>query len=180
MEETRNFTWRLFCDCYIEAVKDRLYKPELYGEDKQKAAQYALYTVLYRILQLLAPVMPFMTEEIYQLMYSEQKKIQSIHLSPWPAPNTKLINDEAEKNGDLVIAVITEIRREKSEKHLPLNSPIKRLKIYARQKESAKAIMEGKEDISGTCKISHLEIIHSKGEGRQVQPYKDLCFVAEY
>ncbi|MCK4474394.1 valine--tRNA ligase, partial [Candidatus Bathyarchaeota archaeon] len=68
MEEIRDFTWHVLCDHYIEAAKDRLYKPESYGEEKRKAAQHALYAVLYRVLQLLAPISPHLTEEIYQTM----------------------------------------------------------------------------------------------------------------
>jgi len=180
IEESRNFAWHVFCDYYIEAVKDRLYKPEAYGEEKKKAAQHTLYTVLYRILQLLAPITPHITEEIYQTMYAEDKEEKSITVSSWPTLAEKLIDDDAEKCGDLIVAVINEIRREKSEKHLPLNTPIKKLTVYAGTKESAKMIMEGKEDISGTCKVGYFEIILKKGEGREVKPYSDVQFIAEY
>ncbi|MEM2118784.1 MAG: valine--tRNA ligase [Candidatus Bathyarchaeia archaeon] len=180
MEEVRNFTWHVFCDCYIEAVKDRLYKPEAYGEEKKKAAQFALYTVLHNILQLLAPITPHVTEEIYQTLFAEDKKCKSIHQSPWPVPDERLIDEEAEKHGDLAIAVINEVRREKSEKHMPLNAPIKKLRIYTKNKENAKALMDCKDDISGTCKIAHFEILLNKGEGREVKPYSDVRFIAEY
>jgi valyl-tRNA synthetase len=180
VEETRNFAWHVFCDYYIEAVKDRLYKPERYGEERKRAAQYTLYTVLYRVLQLLAPITPHVTEEIYQIMYAEEKVCKSVHLSPWPTSGEKLIDEEAEKTGDLIVAVINEIRRDKSERHLPLNTQIKRLTVYAGTKDSAKMIMEGKEDIAGTCKVGYFEILLKKGEGREVKPYGDVRFVAEY
>jgi len=45
IEEIRNFTWHIFCDKYIEAVKDRLYKPELYGEEIRNGVQFTLYKV---------------------------------------------------------------------------------------------------------------------------------------
>jgi valyl-tRNA synthetase len=180
MEETRNFAWHVFCDCYIEAAKDRLYKPEAYGTEKRKAAQYTLYTVLHKILQLLAPLTPHVTEEIYQLMYADEKSYKSIHISPWPSVDKKLIDEQTEKAGDLIMAVIAEIRKEKAEKHKPLNAEIKRLSIYAREKDAAKAIMEGKEDIAGTCKAKYVEILLEKGEGREVKPYPNLSFKAEF
>jgi valyl-tRNA synthetase len=180
LEETRNFAWHVFCDYYIEAVKDRLYKPEHHGEEKRKAAQYTLYAVLHRILQLLAPMIPHVTEEIYQIMYAEEKRCRSINLSSWPIPDEKRFDEEAEKCGDIIMAVINEVRREKSEKHLPLNTQIKRLTVHAREKELAKMVMAGKEDISGTCKVGYLEIILKKGEGREVKPYDKITFVAEY
>jgi valyl-tRNA synthetase len=179
IEETRNFAWHVFCDCYIEAVKDRLYKPEHYGEEKRKAAQYTLYTVLYRILQLLAPITPHVTEEIYQIMYADDKGSKSINLSPWPTPDEKLIDEEIEKHGDLIVAIINEIRREKSEKHMPLNAPIRKLKTYAGSKDFAEIIEEGKEDICGTCKIEDFEVVSKKGDGREVANYSDVRFVME-
>jgi len=180
IEEIRNFTWHVFCDCYIEAVKDRLYKPDFYGKEKREAVQYTLYTVLYRILQLLAPITPHVTEEIYQIMYAEDKNHKSVHLSPWPTLDEKLVDEEAEKRGDLIIAVITEIRREKAEKRMPLNTQIKKLIIYAGGKDTAEIIMEGREDISGTCKVANIEVLPKKGEGREIKPYSDIQFLAEY
>ncbi len=54
VEDIRNFTWHVFCDFYVEAVKDRLYQPQVHGQQKRLAAQYTLYEVLYRVLQLLS------------------------------------------------------------------------------------------------------------------------------
>jgi valyl-tRNA synthetase len=179
MEEIRNFVWHIFCDYYLEAVKDRLYKPEIYRE-KRKAAQYTLYTVLYRILQLLAPTTPHLTEEIYQTMYAEDKGYKSIHLSPWPKLDEKRISEEAEKHGDLIMAVITEVRREKAEKRMPLNTQIKKLTIYVGEKEMAETIMENSEDIVGTCKVAKIDVLPKEGEGREIKPYSKMRFVTEY
>lgn len=181
LEETRNFTWRVFCDQYLEAVKDRLYKPQLYGEEKRKAVQYTLYNVLYRIIQLLAPISPHITEEIYQTMYAETIGQKSIQLAPWPELDKGKVDEETEKKGDLVMAVITEIRREKSEKRKPLNTPIKRVKLYTnRNNEFARVLSENKEDIMGTCKISYIEILLEKGKGRQVQEFPQISVISEY
>jgi valyl-tRNA synthetase len=179
MEELRNFTWRTFCDCYLEAVKDRLYNPEVYGQEKRKAAQYTLYLVLERILKLLAPIIPHVTEEIFQTMYADQKNPKSIHVSPWPTTDQKRIDEEAEKQGDLLMAIITEVRREKAEKHLPLNTQIKTLTVYAGEKGNAEMIQEGQEDITGTCKVTAITVLPKKGEGREIGHY-DVHFTAEY
>jgi len=180
IEEIRNFTWHIFCDQYIEAVKDRLYKPELYGEEIRNGVQFTLYKVLYRIIQLLAPITPHITEEIYQTMYAEDIGQKSLQLAPWPKPDLGKIDEEAEKKGNLVMAVITEIRREKAEKRKPLNAPIKRVKIYGGKSEFARVISENKEVIVGTCKISQLEILSAKGNGRRVQEIPEISFISEY
>ncbi len=179
-QEIRNFTWHQLCDRYIEAIKHRLYKPEEYGEEKQRAAQETLYTAIYRILQILAPITPHITEEIYRLMYAEDKKHASIHISPWPEPEEANINKEAEKHGDLVMSVIEEIRREKAEQSVPLNAVIKKLTIHTGSKQRAQMLDLAVEDIQGTCKIEKITVLSAEGEGREVQEYPNIRFVAEY
>jgi valyl-tRNA synthetase len=195
VEEIRNFTWHVFCDCYVEAVKDRLYRPEVYGEAKRAAAQHALSEVLYWILQLLAPVAPHLTEEIYQTMYAKHKGYRSLQLSPWPKPEQVLVDEQAEKSGDLIMALITEVRREKAEKRMPLNSQVKRLRVYAGDGETAEIIKEGGEDIAGTCKVASLEVNPERRtsrrgrpiggkeiiqDGREVAQFPKVYFITEY
>ncbi len=180
IEEVRNFTWHQLCDEYIEAIKHRLYNPEAYGDEKKKAAQHTLYTAIYRVLQLLAPITPHATEEIYQLMYKENMKHDSIHTSPWPVPEVDKIDEEAEKYGDLIIATIGEIRRDKAERRKSLNTPIKKLTIYAGSNESKHILNQAVEDINGTCKTEKIQILPQKQEGRKIQEYPNVQFTAEY
>lgn len=172
MEDIRNFTWHVFCDFYVEAIKDRLYRPEVYGKANAAAAQHTLYEVLYRILQLVAPVIPHMTEEIYQLMYLDGKGYPSIQVSQWPKFNPALVDEAVEKNGDLVTAIMGEIRRDKAEKKLPLNTPIKNLIIYAKDETIAASIRPGCVDIAATLKIEKIAVALENGEGRRVGQYE--------
>jgi valyl-tRNA synthetase len=171
VEEIRNFTWHIFCDFYVEAVKDRLYNAKTYGQANKAAAQYTLYEVLYRLLQLLAPVTPHLTEEIYQYMYLDGKGYKSIQVSAWPKFNSALVDEAAEKDGDLITAIMSEVRRDKAEKKLPLNAPIKNLTIYAKDDATAVAIRQGCIDIAATLKIENIKVIAEKAEGRQVAKY---------
>ncbi len=180
IEEARNFTWHQLCDEYIEAIKHRLYNPETYGDEKKKAAQHTLYTAIYRVLQLLAPITPHATEEIYQLMYKENMKHDSIHTSPWPVPEVDKIDEEAEKYGDLIIATIGEIRRDKAERRKSLNTPIKKLTIYAGSNKSKHILDQAVEDINGTCKTDKIQILPQKQEGRKIQEYPNVQFTVEY
>jgi valyl-tRNA synthetase len=180
VEEIRNFTWHTLCDCYVEAVKDRLYRPETHGEAKKAAAQHTLYEVLYRVLRLLSPITPHLTEEIYQAMYADCKGCKSLQLSPWPEFEQALVDEEAERCGDLIIAVIAEVRREKAEKHMPLNTQVKKLTVYAEDRETAEIIREGEGDITGTCKVTSLEVLAEKGSGREIVQHPEVHFVAEY
>ncbi|KPV65258.1 MAG: Isoleucine--tRNA ligase [Candidatus Bathyarchaeota archaeon BA1] len=180
IEEFRSFTWHVLCDSYIEATKHRLYKPEAYGEEKKMATQHTLYTAIYALLRLLAPISPHIAEEIYQAMYARNKGHKSIHVSPWPAPDKERIDEEAEECGDLIMEVIGEIRRDKAGRRIPLNAPIKKLTIYAGSKKSAHILDQAVEDIAGTCKTVGIEISPKKGEGRPIRGYPSIQFIAEY
>ncbi len=177
IEEIRNFAWRDLCDNYIEAAKHRFYKGDVYGQEKREAAQYALYTTLYRLLQIFAPIAPHITEEIYQTMFAESVKQKSIHLSSWPQVEEAKIDEEAIEKGDLLVAVIGEIRREKARKRMPLNASIEELTIYGGTKENAKTLAESSEDIEGTCKIEKINILSREGEGVEVKGYPEIRFV---
>jgi valyl-tRNA synthetase len=180
VEEVRNFAWHTLCDCYVEAVKDRLYRSEVHGEAKKAAAQHALYEVLFRVLRLMAPITPHLTEEIYQAMYADCKGFSSLQLASWPEFQQTTMDEEAEKRGDLIIAVIGEVRREKAEKRMPLNAQVKKLTVYAGDAETAEMIKAGERDIAGTCKIETLRVLAEKGSGKEMAQYPEVSFVAEY
>jgi valyl-tRNA synthetase len=179
VEDIRNFTWHVFCDYYLEAVKDRLYNPDLSGTTKKLAAQDTLYQVLYRILQLLAPVAPHLTEEIYQHMFKDYKGFESLQVSPWPEFNAAIVDEEAEKNGDMTIATMTAFRNFKAENKQALNAQYSCLTINTGSAEYAKILKASFEDIRGTLKVNELIITpQKKPDGRQISPY-DMYFEAK-
>ncbi|MEA2089959.1 MAG: valine--tRNA ligase [Thermoproteota archaeon] len=180
VEEIRNFAWHTFCDNYIEAAKDRLYQPEKYGEEKRRAAQYTLHTTIFRLLQLLAPIMPYATEEIYQSMYAEDMPYESVHVSAWPTVDEGKIDEEAEESGGLIMAVIESVRRDKSERGLPLNTSVKKLVVYAGNKKSGDVLEKGRSDVAGTCRVEKLKVSFEKGKGGEVEGYADVRFMVEY
>jgi valyl-tRNA synthetase len=180
VEDIRNFTWHVFCDYYVEAVKDRLYRPEVNGKESRLAAQYTLYEVLYRLLQLFAPVAPHITEEIYQYMYLDGKGYLSIQVSAWPKVNPAFISEEIEKQGDLIIAVLGEIRNDKSQKKIALNAPIKTVTVYAGNTENAKILQKGAVDIASTLKIENIKILPEKSTVARQVPQTDVSIAAEY
>jgi valyl-tRNA synthetase len=175
MDGIRNFTWHVLCDCYIEATKHRLYK----RDRGVNAVKHTLSTAIFRILQLLAPISPHITEEMYQLMFASEKGYRSVHLSPWPGIDQTKIDDETRRRGDLVVALIREIRKYKAEERMALNAPIDKLTVYAGGEESAEILAQAKNDVVGTCKVEAFKLLPTKGEGREVQGYPDVRFVVD-
>ena len=78
VQKVYDFIWEEFCDWYIEMVKPRLYND---GDTTKSAALWTLKTVLVNALKLLHPYMPFITEEIFCTLQSEE---ESIMISRWP------------------------------------------------------------------------------------------------
>lgn len=154
----KHFFWHDVCDNYLEVCKHRLYNPEIYGEDARKAAQYTLYSLILNSLKMMAPIIPHITEELYQMYFVKQEKETSIHISPWPRPNESLIDEEAERRGELVIDLISRIRRYKAGIGIPLNYELGNVGIYAAN-EVASFLKEEKGTIEGAMRIGKLEIL---------------------
>ncbi|MFH1642653.1 MAG: valine--tRNA ligase [Nanoarchaeota archaeon] len=150
--DVENFFWHDFCDNYLEIVKDRLYNPDKRGKNARYSAQYGLYTSLLSILKMMAPVMPHITEEIYQLFFNKIENKTSIHISSWPEPFK--IDEESDKAGELVVYTVQKARQSKSEQNLSLKTPLK--SIFIEGKISKDAFDSIKDDLMGATKTENI------------------------
>lgn len=117
------FVWNDFCDWYVELAKNRLY----HGEEEVKSAALTRAIVLFgEMLKLVHPFMPFISEEIWQLL-DQRKEGESISTSQFPKYDSALINEKAEQEIEFVQQVITAIRNIRGEMNI---SPAKPIKVY--------------------------------------------------
>jgi valyl-tRNA synthetase len=145
--ETEQFFWQMFADDYLEIVKKRVYQGE--GE-KKKSAQYVLYKSLLIILKLFAPIMPFITEEIYQEYFKKQEKDKSIHVSKWPEYQEIKLEDNV---FDVFVDLLGKIRQEKSKAQKAMNS-----EIILTLDRSIKKRLEGVlEDLKNVMNVSEIK-----------------------
>ncbi len=123
------FTWHNFCDWYIELIKPYLYQ----GEDPQlrRNTQAVLIYVLERILRLLHPFMPFITEEIWQRLPHEG---ESITIAPWPNGDDLPEEEGASRRMERVMGVITAIRNIRGEMGVP---PSRKVNVTLRVEDEA-------------------------------------------
>jgi valyl-tRNA synthetase len=169
-EATRNFIWHVLCDHYLEAAKHRLY-----GEGDQKtAAQETLYYAMKVILKLMAPITPHLSEEIYNIMYSEEKG-DSIHNSDWPKTDKTLLNPEIEEIGDKIIAIISSIRKHKNRIGISLNAEIQNIIIFSTEEKTLHVLEKGIIDIAETLKAKKVKTQIGGGE-HEIEGYSDLSF----
>jgi len=128
--EVEKFFWHQFCDNYLEIIKDRMYNPEGRGIEARKSAQYGLYHGLLSIIKMMAPIMPHITEEIYQLYFASKEGDKSIHISKWPTLSRD--DPDSEQIGAVVTEAVEHVRRAKSEKKVSLKTPVSQLFIKAK------------------------------------------------
>lgn len=124
------FFWQDYCDNYVELTKNQLFNPHEYDAAKVAATKWTLYHVGLRILQLYAPYLPFVTETIYQQLYAAQEKIVSIHQTKFAVVQTEYVFKQEAALMDIIIQLVSTIRKLKTEKQLSLKVPIQKLTLY--------------------------------------------------
>jgi valyl-tRNA synthetase len=121
--EVEQFFWSDFCDNYLEFIKHRLY-----AENSDARAKAVLYRVLLAIIKMYAPILPFITEEIYQLYFQKFDGAASIHQSVWPTMIAELLKPEERKEFEAVVDLIAAIRKFKSDNQISLGAEIEEFK----------------------------------------------------
>ena len=121
VQKVYDFIWEEFCDWYIEMVKPRLYND---GDTTKSAALWTLKTVLVNALKLLHPYMPFITEEIFCTLQSEE---ESIMISRWPEFTEEWHFAEDEAAVEMIKEAVRGIRNVRTGMNVP---PSKKAKVF--------------------------------------------------
>ncbi len=116
--EIYNFVWNDFCSWYIE-----LSKAGLYSEDKERqlATKSTLVMILSGIVRMLHPFMPFVSEEIYQVIPHE---FASINLASWPKPIVISMDEQEMSEVQQLLSIIEVVREIKVSYHLKPSADI--------------------------------------------------------
>jgi valyl-tRNA synthetase len=130
LERTEAFFWA-FCDNYVELVKNRAYGS--LGEDRASSARHALRLALSALLRLFAPILPFVTEEVWSWWHDGG----TIHRQTWP-----VATDYARTAGDpalldAVSALLGDIRKAKTEAGVSLRAAVSTVTVSASDEQAA-------------------------------------------
>ena len=121
------FFWDVFCDQYIEFVKDRFWSPEKYSVESKLSAQWTLYTVLRAIIGLYAPFVPFITEELWQKIYKQYEGGETLHLTKYPEVKPEYDSDIAVVN--VALEILKNVRGLRTERKIGNGAKLETLTI---------------------------------------------------
>ncbi len=156
LEQAERFFW-FFCDDYLELVKARAYGER--GPTVSASAVTTLRTGLSVVLRLLAPFLPFVTEEVWSWWQSG-----SVHRASWPDPEA--LRTVAGSSDDAVLsaasAAIAAIRKAKSQARVPMKDPIPLLVLTAGQ-ERLDALAAAGLDVQAAGHVDKIELRPAAG-----------------
>ncbi|MBR1817838.1 MAG: class I tRNA ligase family protein, partial [Bacilli bacterium] len=115
---------------YIRRNRDRFWASEL--NDSKKSVYITTYEVLTGLCKLCAPIIPFVTEEMYQKLTGED----SVHLANYPTYESKYIHDDLEEKMDLVRTFITLGRNAREEVKIKVREPLRTLYLDGKVKST--------------------------------------------
>jgi len=148
-----DFLWSEYADWYIEIAKPRLSR-EGEAPAEPEVVRYVLWRVLETSMRLLHPIMPFITEQIWQSIPHEG---ESIMIAPFPETDAGLLDEDAERRMEAVMEVTRTIRNLRAEVGVAPGKAVESVVVPA-SAEVASALEAGHASIRSLARASKLDI----------------------
>jgi valyl-tRNA synthetase len=176
-----DFFWGEFCDWYLELIKPRLNFEEGADTTAARAACANLVNLFDASLRMLHPVMPFITEEIWQAMYEGNAPQKSIAFAAYPQPDEKQFDLAAETEMAILQDLIVSVRNLRAE--LKVEPKVKvPIEVFAHQPEIRKMIEHNHgavERLANVDKITFVEASLSNKPGARSTARFDVHVIYE-
>jgi valyl-tRNA synthetase len=167
LAEVEDFFWNILADNYIEMAKYRLYSAA--DPTARDAARYSLYQALLSAIKLFAPVMPHLTEEIYQRHFAQFDGAISIHRSSWPQGEpTWAQAAEYEAFGADLVAIATAVRRFKSHHQRSLGSEFAQLVLVTDNEFTKANLNQALDDVRSVTRAKEVVLQPSGENGLEI------------
>lgn len=154
------FIWNGFCDWYVEYAKKQLREPEQAANTKR-----ILLHVLSGIVRLIHPIMPFISEEIWQKLPHRQEK--SVSIARYPQADKTLIDETINHQVDFVLEMVRAIRSVRQQYNVPHQTAVC-VTIEAPEPDEHQAIQTGNEILNHFVKLEKVEVLE-KLNGKPAQ-----------
>jgi valyl-tRNA synthetase len=155
-----DFFWGDFCDWYLELIKPRLNFEEGADTSAARAACANLVNLFDASLRLLHPVMPFITEEIWQAMYEGHPPLKSIALAAYPQADEKQIDLAAETEMAILQDLIVSVRNLRAE--LKVEPKVKvPIEVFAQEAEIRRMIEQNLTAVQRLANVEKITFVES-------------------
>jgi isoleucyl-tRNA synthetase len=157
--ELNNFCSVQMSATYFDVLKDRLYT---FGKNSpsRRGSQSALFDILTALTQLMAPILAFTAEEIWQTIPDKQRDAGSVHLTTFPKPESQRQNPDLEKRWEQLLAVRAHVqaaleiqRREKL-----IGAPLEAKVVVEANPERYKFLKHYERELPGLFIVSQVEL----------------------
>jgi len=153
-----DFFWGEFCDWYLELIKPRLNFEDGGDKDPAKIACTNLVNLFDASLRLLHPVMPFITEEIWQAMHEDRDAQRSIALAPFPQADQKQFDLAAETEMAILQDLIVSIRNLRAE--LKVEPKVKvPVEVFAHEPEIRSMIQQNRGAVERLAAVERITFV---------------------
>ncbi|HET8853980.1 MAG TPA: DUF5915 domain-containing protein, partial [Ktedonobacteraceae bacterium] len=144
---------------YLRRSRERIWKSEL--DDDKVAAYLTLYECLKTLITLLAPFMPFMTEELYQNLVRsvDEHAPLSVHLCDWPQVNETLLDEQLTRETRLVMRIVGLGRLAREKAHIKVRQPLNALHVHVPSRAEEEALSRLSDQVLEELNIKHLELM---------------------
>lgn len=123
------FFYEVFCDQYLEFIKDRFWSPEKYSAESKLSAQWTLFEVLRAVIGMYAPFIPFLTEELWQKIYKPTEGGETLHLTAYPTVDAARDSDVSDMQ--IALDILKTVRGLRTERKVGNGAKLETLTIPA-------------------------------------------------
>ena len=147
---------------YVRRSRRRFWKSE---NDQDKASAYGtLYQCLCTLIRVLAPFLPFLTEEMYQNLVRsvDGEAPASVHLTSYPEPDQAAIDEELERTTDLVIRTVSLGRSARNKARLKIRQPLEKLVVAVPDSADREAIDQQVDHILEELNVKEIAFVDAE------------------
>ncbi|MCC6012928.1 MAG: isoleucine--tRNA ligase [Candidatus Verstraetearchaeota archaeon] len=164
IRELENFMKEDLSRWYIRIIRRRTWKET---NDYDKIAVYVtLYEVLFNFLKLIAPMMPFVSEKIYQEMFRTKEMPISIHLFSWPKFSNVWKDNELENFMKIIREIVEVSYGIRQSAKIKIRQPLSKMIIVTDSNDVKNAISKLRHILLDQANVKNIEVISTKEEGK--------------
>ncbi len=149
---------------YVRRSRRRFWKSE--NDTDKYCAYHTLFLSLKTMILTMAPVIPFVTDEIYQniVLSVDKKAPESIHLNSFPKIEKDLIDEKLSAKIDTIIKMVGLGRASRDKKNLRIRQPLGKIFLKLKNEHEKEFVLDLKDQILGELNIKNLEIVDNVDE----------------